>query len=219
MRNSLDSNIRIPPANNYVKGIDLSHWNGEVDFQALKNADIKFAMIKATDGLYHVDEQFARNWRESKAHGILRGAYHFFHPAQNPVLQAQHFRAIVAVEDSDLPVALDFEHTDGLGTRARIQAAVAFLSELKKLYQKKPIFYSYPGFINDMGNPSDFYEYPLWIAHYNAHGPSIPPPWNTFLMWQWNEHYRITGVSHDCDMNYFNGTLAQLQELAQTGTV
>ena len=74
-----------------LAGIDVSHFQGEVDWGAVAAAGVRFAFIKATEGLDDVDPRFAQNWQGSRAAGLLRGAYHFLHPNLDARQQAAHF--------------------------------------------------------------------------------------------------------------------------------
>ena len=96
----------------YLTGIDVSHFQGEVDWQAV--AGVRFAFIKATEGLADIDPRFRQNWQDSRAAGLLRGAYHFLHPNLDARQQAAHFLSVVNLDDDALPPALDVEVTDGV---------------------------------------------------------------------------------------------------------
>lgn len=116
--------------NGVIRGIDVSHFQGGIDWQAVAGDGVRFCFIKATEGVGDVDPMFHRNWTGAKAAGVLRGAYHFFHPNLDARQQAEHFLSVVTIEEGTLPPALDVEVTDGVdvqdlqsGIRAWVETA------------------------------------------------------------------------------------------------
>ena len=93
----------------YVKGIDVAHWEPEIDWARVRAHEIRFAFIKATQGTDFVDDKFLPHWTGAKQAGILRGAYHFIDPRVDGRRQAEHFLRTVKVEPGDLPPVLDLE--------------------------------------------------------------------------------------------------------------
>src|SRR5262245_60783454 len=71
-----------------IKGIDVSSWQGTIDWNAVQRSGIKFAIVRVTDGSHHLDKRFAQNWLGARQAGLLRGAYQFFRPAQDATAQA-----------------------------------------------------------------------------------------------------------------------------------
>ncbi|WP_138500070.1 GH25 family lysozyme [Nostoc sp. PA-18-2419] len=197
-----------------MQGIDVFDQDGRVDWTAVKNSGKTFAFVKATEGASIKDSAFAHHWQTMKAVGIIRGAYHFFHPhTSNPVDQAKEFlKTLGKLEPGDLPPVLDVEITDKVSSQAVINAAKQWLAEVEKaLLQQtqkpiKPIIYTFPSFWQQLGNPSDFANYPLWIAHYGVQNPSIPSAWQgQYLIHQFEGDVSgVAGVSGRADLNRFN---------------
>src|SRR5256885_1336394 len=98
------------PANT-LSGIDVSHYQGTIDWGKVKSAGMAFAYTKATESTGSTDSQFAVNWPAMKAAGLLRGAYHFFHADQDATAQANHFLQVVDIGPGDLPAVIDIEST------------------------------------------------------------------------------------------------------------
>ena len=96
-------------ASERIQGIDVSHFQGTVNWQEVKQAGMKFAFAKATEGQSYVDSLFTNNWTNIKAAGLLRGAYHFFDAGVDGNSQAHHFLETVQVEANDLPPVIDVE--------------------------------------------------------------------------------------------------------------
>jgi lysozyme len=194
-------------------GIDVADQDGRVDWTAVKNAGKTFAFVKATEGASVKDAAFPHHWPAMKAAGIIRGAYHFFHPhTSDPVLQAKEFLKTVGHwESGDLPPVLDIEIRDGVNNQAIINAAKQWLAEVEKtLLQEtkrpiKPIIYTFPSFWQELGNPSDFAAYPLWIANYRTQQPQIPSTWQgEYLIHQFLDDVPgVSGVSGKADLNRF----------------
>src|SRR5262245_48071429 len=92
-----------------AQGLDVSHFQGTVDWPQVAQAGYGFAFIKATDGITYTDPMFAQNWAGAKAAGLLRGAYHFFEADDDPQQQAENFLKTVSLESGDLPPVLDVE--------------------------------------------------------------------------------------------------------------
>jgi lysozyme len=99
---------------NGVQGIDVSHYQGVVDWQQVAQNGMAFAFAKATEGITYVDPQLAANWDGIRVAGLVRGAYHFFEPNDDAAQQAQHFLSTVQLQPGDLPPVLDVETTGGV---------------------------------------------------------------------------------------------------------
>src|SRR5262249_31351473 len=125
----------------YLKGVDVSHWEGHVNWAKVKAAGIDFAFAKATDGLHGKDHTFSTNWAGMKAAGLVRGAFHWGHPATSEKKQAKRFHKAVVPDAGDLPLALDLEDTDGKGSAKIWTWTEAFLAEIESLTGKPAFVY------------------------------------------------------------------------------
>ena len=149
-----------------VHGIDVSRYQGMIDWELVAEKDIDFVFIKATEGATFRDSQFFCNWDALRETGMRRGAYHFFRPQTSAVEQAEHFIFMVEAEPGDLPPVLDLETLDGVEPEALVDSALVWLKMVEASYQVKPILYSGMNFYNDHLQ-GRFDDYPLWIARYN----------------------------------------------------
>jgi lysozyme len=198
-----------------VKGVDVSHYQGHVNWASVKAAGYSFAFMKATEGYAHLDLEFARNWSACKANGIIRGAYHFFHPKLSPQAQADFFlQSVGPLDPTDLPMVLDWETTDQRNNVQQIQNALWFLHAIEDATKKRPLLYFSPGFFNALGNPKQFLGYKIWIANYGARCPHIPDIYNDWAFWQNAETGVVPGIQGRADVDLFNGSLADLQTFA-----
>jgi len=155
-----------------VRGVDVSRYQGTINWSAVKNDGVHFAFIKATEGGDLTDPTFARNWRNSKRAGVIRGAYHFYRPGTDPARQARHFLRTVRLSAGDLPPVLDVEVHGGIGS-TRLQRGVrTWLRIVEEETGKRPIVYTNPGFARRLAG-GDFRRHALWIAHYRSTSPRV----------------------------------------------
>lgn len=209
--------MKIPvtdPIKGPLKGVDVSHYDGNIDWDKVKASGVVFAIIKSSEGLDR-DLQFQTNWEEAKRVGIIRGAYHFFHPSIDPVSQAEFFTSIVEpLDNGDLPLSLDWETTDGLSAFANNSAAKSFLETIQDASKKTPMIYCSVDWIPDLGADPAFAAYAPWIADYNFMPPRIPEPWTKPIQFV---QYTGSGTSPgmqspgNSDLDLFLGSLEELK--------
>ena len=192
-------------------GIDVSHFQGTVNWAEVAASGVVFAFAKATDGITYLDPQFSVNWPAMKNAGLLRGAYHFYEPEDDPVSQAQHFLSNVTLETGDLPPVLDVEITGGVSSEELWSGVATWLQTVQTATGRQPLIYTAPGFWNDNSPNLALATYPLWLADY-ASQPTLPNGWTTWHFWQHSQTGTVPGVSTSVDLDLFNGTLLQLQE-------
>ena len=195
------------PVNYKIHGIDVSHHQGEIDWEAVKATDkqeypIRFVFMKATEGGDHKDRLFVDNFRQAREVGLVRGAYHFYNPNTDPIRQADFFISQVKLETGDLAPVLDIERKPR--SKAQLQAdLVKFLNRLEQHYGVKPIIYtSYKYRLHYLDTP-ELSSYPLWIAHYYVDALSYDGPWQ---FWQHTDYGTIPGIEENVDLNVFNGS-------------
>lgn len=200
-----------------VKGIDVSYYQGTIDWAAAKADGVEFAFVRVSDGLNNHDSKFAANWAGTKAKGILRGAYQFFRPGQDAIAQADLLLSTMGpLGANDLPPVIDVEAADGMSA-AQISAKVKqWIAHVKAATGRTPIVYTGFYFWRDSVGAPNVLPSPLWHAQYSSAAcPNIPSPWTTWAIWQYSSSGRVSGISGNVDMNRFNGTRTQL--LALTG--
>lgn len=199
--------IRIPEKYS-VHGIDVSSYQGKIDWHKVKAANddgvyISFAFIKATEGLLHVDKYFVRNWREAPKAGIVCGAYHYFKPKKDGKLQARFFLQTVNFEKGDLPPVVDVEELKGVSPEKMRKELLAFLTFVERKTGVKPIIYTGMAFYRDYLQ-NQFIDYPLWIANYHRAKLKISAK-SKWSFWQHADNATVSGTGHITDMNVFNG--------------
>ena len=205
-----------------VPGIDVSHFQLTVDWASVAASGIRFCFIKATEGAANVDRRFLENWRGAGAAGVLRGAYHFFHPSVPSATQAESFLRIVGrLEPGDLPPVLDLEVPlawSNIEPGARAPLAIQWLETLESRLGVTPIVYLSPAFATEiMRNAPALARFPLWLAHYtDAAAPDVAKPWNSWTFWQYTREGKTPGVTLPVDLDRFNGSLDDLKALAKS---
>lgn len=198
-----------------IHGIDVSRYQDVIAWEEVRRMNVRnirlgFAFIKATEGIDNTDPQFHRNWKKSKASGIIRGAYHFFLPIRDGRMQAENFIRSVPLQSGDLPPVLDVEHNYGASCQQVRREVKRWLQVVEFHYGAKPIIYTNVEFYrNCLGR--EFDAYPLWIAHYESGDePGIRRPW---IFWQHTDRGRVNGIVHAVDFNVFSGDSAQFRQL------
>ena len=196
-----------------VQGIDVSHFQGTIDWGQVAQAGKAFSFVKATEGLTYVDPQFHANWAGAKAAGILRGAYHFYEPGDDPRQQAEFFLDTVKPVSGDLPPALDIEVSKGQSAGEIVQGIQEWLSTVQEALGVTPLLYTDRSFWNTLGT-KEFGGYPLWIAEYSVATPVLPEGWTSWAFWQFSESGAASGVHGSLDLDVFQGGLEDLRRLA-----
>jgi lysozyme len=208
-------------------GVDVSRYQGFINWSAVAAAGIQFVFIKATEGQSVVDPRFSVNWPGAKSAGILRGAYHFFRSAVPPQVQADNFLTLLqGVDPAELAPVLDLELRKLDGTDAwdaiplsqRSGLAVEWLTAVEQSLGRRPMVYLSPSFaLEKLGGASALGSYPLWIAHYTANPqPRVPPAWLDWTFWQYTERGTVSGIAGTVDRNKFNGSANDLLALSAT---
>ena len=198
-----------------MHGIDVSHYDGTIDWAKVKASGIDFAFMKATEGTTFVDPDLAANWKGAGDAGVIRGAYHFLRPADDAVAQADFFVATAGVPGKgDLPLALDLETTDNMPNATVASVTAAFLARVQEQTGRAPVVYTSARFWGTFAGPSTGYDqYALWDAQWTTACPSLPPAWVNWTFWQNAATGTVPGISGtmNVDLDQFNGSLAALQ--------
>jgi GH25 family lysozyme M1 (1,4-beta-N-acetylmuramidase) len=199
----------VTPGPSHVEGIDVSHYQGAIDWASEKAKGRMFGVASVGDGSYQ-DPTFATNWAAMKAAGVIRGAYQFFEPAEDPIAQADILIAKVGkLGDGDLPATIDVE-TAGGQSAATVAAKVGtWLARVEAGTGRKPMIYTGPYFWQGSVASLAYGSYPLWVADYGVSKPQVPAPWKNYAIWQYSDS------NGTLDVDSFQGTLADLQAFAR----
>lgn len=196
-----------------VKGVDVSYYQGTIDWTAAKADGVQFAFIRVSDGLGFVDPKFQSYWDGSRAAGIVHGAYQFFRPAEDPIAQADLLLAKIGTPAADdLPPVIDVEATGSLAPSVVAAKVKQWVDHVTAAIGRPPIIYTGYYFWRDsVGNP-DLSSSPLWHAQYtSAACPTIASAWPTWTFWQYTSTGSVAGITGGgLDVDRFNGTLDQM---------
>ena len=197
-----------------IHGTDVSKYQTSVDWHQAKSAGISFVFIKATEGGDRLDDKFHQHWRQAKAAGIPRGAYHFYYFCRPAREQAQWFIRNVPKEANSLPHVLDMEWNHKSPTcklrppaeTVRAEMRV-FLDMLERHYGKRPIVYTTIDFF-DRNELASFKGNDWWLRSVAAHPDDLYGK-HPFLFWQYTGTGEVPGIAGDADINVFNGTASR----------
>lgn len=197
-----------------VRGIDISHYQGDIDWDRLHDAlidgnPIRFIIIKGTEGNSMLDENFNDNFYNAREYGFIRGAYHYFVPGVDAKSQADYFLKQVHLEEGDLPPVLDFEQTGSQPPEKVRKDALTWLRRVERKYGVRPILYTYYKFKLKYFSGRDFDEYPYWIAHYYVDTLKYKGAWK---FWQHTDLGQIDGIKPRVDLNVYNGSMYDLEK-------
>jgi lysozyme len=204
-----------------IHGIDVSKWQGKIDWASVRAAGTQFAFIKATEGGDHVDERFLENWHGAGQAGVPRGAYHFMYWCRPAHEQAAWFRRTVPADPEALPPVLDLEWNGHsrtcprkVGRTVALQEIRLMLREMEAHTGKRPIIYTDITFHKDVLE-GELAEYPHWVRSVAAepHERYADRDW---FMWQWTTTGRVPGIKGDVDRNAFYGGQAEWAKFLAT---
>ncbi|MCL4528862.1 MAG: LysM peptidoglycan-binding domain-containing protein [Chloroflexi bacterium] len=226
----------------YVFGLDVSGYTVVNNWNAVANQGVKFVFVKASENGY-TDPQFSQHWQNAKSVGMLRGAYHFFHPEADPAHQADVFIAAVGADKGELPPVLDLEsvYVNGMAIalpagNALVSLIQVWLNRVESAFGRKPMIYTSYVFVNSQRvNAPWLVNYPLWLAQYpyqpgttqqyqNAQNvptpsqlmPQQPTGFQPWTFWQYSSKGQMSGFGPGqlLDFDYFNGSMDDLNKFA-----
>lgn len=186
------------------RGIDVSNWQGYIDYAQVKNAGISIVYIKASQGNSIVDAYFKTNYENAKANGLKVGFYHFL-TATSPAEaeeQAQYFASVISGTSPDCKLAMDFEIFDNLTAEQINEISFAFLQKVQELTGKEVIVYSDAFNASHTFSPQLANTYPLWVAEYGVISPSTGN-WNAYQGFQYSDTGTVPGIRVLTDLDTF----------------
>lgn len=194
-----------PSSDIIYEGIDVSNWQGHIDYNEVKNFGIQIVYIKASQGRNITDPYFKTNYNNAKANGLNIGFYHYV-TARNTdeaLQEAEYFSSVISGTSPDCKLAMDFENFGNLSVSEINQISKVFLEKVTELTGKEMIIYSNAynakhTFSTELAN-----AYPLWIAEYSVSAPKDDINWNTWTGFQYTSSGRITGINALVDRDKF----------------
>jgi lysozyme len=196
-----------------IQGIDVSYWQGDIDWNQVRAAGVRFAYIKATEGGDHLDPKFLDNWSAAERAGVARGAYHFMYWCRPANEQALWFMLNVPPDSDALPPVLDLEWNSRSKTcpgkvdrDTALQKIKIMLDAMEAHTGKRPIIYTDPKFHREVLE-GEFTNYHFWLRSVAAEPEDIYRE-RGWSFWQFTTTGKVPGVSGKVDRNIYNGTLA-----------
>jgi len=208
-----------------VLGVDVSRWNGTVDWEAAYTDGVRFAMVKATESDWYQSPTYVDQYDGAHAAGLIRGAYHFAIPDDTDgATQARWFvenGGDWTADGHTLPGVLDIEYNPygatcyGLSKSAMIAWITDFNEEYIALTGRAPLVYTNQDWWNSCVGSSDLPQTnPLWVAYWSSGDPALPSGWDTYTFWQYTAEGAVDGVEGDVDLNRFPGSTRTLRAFA-----
>lgn len=192
-RNSGRGNIN----NRYTEGIDISHYQGSVNWDLVAQEPISYVYIKATEGANYVDQYYNYNMNEAHRIGLSVGSYHFYRPNISPEEQFANITRTVKPGDQDLAPMIDIEARGKVSHGKFISDLRRFVELVTEHYGRKPLLYTYHNFYNSYLQ-GQFSDYHFMIARYAPDEPWLNDGKN-FFMWQYSQSGRVSGIKGNVD--------------------
>lgn len=193
-----------PSSSNIYQGIDVSSWQGNIDFASVKNSGIEIVYIKSSEGSSYKDPYFEQNYKNAKANGLKVGFYHYVtaRTVEQAKSQANFFASVISGNEPDCKLAMDFEVFGNLSVNQINEISKAFLETLINATNKEVLIYS-----NSYSARTIFSKelaiYPLWVANYGVSEPGGNDKWDTWVGWQYTSTGRVSGISGNVDRDRF----------------
>jgi lysozyme len=193
-------------------GIDVSRWQGMIDWNLVAAAGYRFAFIRATVGDFKDDQFFVQNWNDARTAGLLVSAYHVVTPHRPVGAQVERFFDMLAGRTPDLPLVLDVERDDDENPASVTSNIRGCADGIEARAGQKPIIYTAGWFwLSKVERSPIWAQYDLWVANYGVSQPNLPADWQSWRFWQHTNRGRVQGVSSEAtDLNWFNGDYEDL---------
>ena len=193
-----------PSSSNIYDGIDVSGWQGNIDYSEVASSGIEIVYMKASEGTSFVDPYFNQNYTNAKANGLKVGFYHYLTARSNSeaVAQANFFVSTISGMTPDCRLAMDFESFGNLSVEEINEIGLTFMQTVESLSGKEMVIYS------DTSNASNIFgggltNYPLWVAQYEVEEPTPNGNWDSWVGWQYTDAGEISGINGYVDRDRF----------------
>lgn len=186
-------------------GIDVSEWQGNIDFGEVARAGIEVVYIRASEGRGYVDPYFRENYEKAKANGLRTGFYHFLTATNEAEAkeEAEFFVSNIKGLEPDCRLAMDFEVFDGLDVSTINEISRVFLETVEKLSGKECVIYSDAYNARTVFSKELADDYPIWVADYFVEEPESNGKWKFWVGFQYSDRGIINGIDGNVDRDYF----------------
>lgn len=186
------------------EGIDVSEWQGSINFQQVREAGIDCVYIKATEGFDYYDPYYRTNYENAKANGINLGFYHYLtaKTTEEAYEQANFFVSAISGMEVQMKFALDYEEFYDLNKNTISDIALTFMNRVSELTGEECVMYASAYYANNSFN-EDVNKYALWVAEWGVSTPTLTGPWNSYDGWQYTDKGLVSGISTYVDRSLF----------------
>lgn len=193
-----------PSSNIIYQGIDVSGYQGNINFREVKEAGIDIVYIKSSEGSNYIDSHFERNYEQARVNGLKIGFYHYVtaRTEEQARRQAQFFVSVISGKVVDCKLAMDFESFGSLSREEINRIGLVFLQTVEQLSGKEVILYSNAYTANNIWR-GELTNYPLWVAQYGVNEPQNNGTWDSWAGWQYTDMGEVNGISTYVDRNRF----------------
>jgi len=186
-------------------GIDVSGWQGKVDYKAVSEDGIEIVYIKATEGTSYTNSYYLDAYNAAKANGLKVGFYHYLtaRTTAKAIAEAEYFSSAIGSLEPDCKLAMDFESFGNLNRDEINEISFAFLRRVQEITGKDMVIYSNTNDATNVFSSSLANNYPLWVAQYGVNEPTPNGNWELWIGWQYTSNGIVSGISGNVDRNYF----------------
>lgn len=181
----------------YKEGIDVSRYQGLINWEQVATQEVSYAYMKATEGETLVDVTYAYNIKEARKHGLSVGSYHFYRPNISIDAQYNNMTRTIIKEDQDLVPIIDIEHRGNVSNEKFVADLKVFVERITQYYGKKPLLYTFHNFYNKY-LVGLFPEHHWMIARYRSDAPTLNDG-KEYIMWQYTSSGSILGIKGPVD--------------------
>lgn len=187
------------------RGIDVSIWQGQINYERVKEDGIKVVYIRSSEGNSYVDPYYLRNYNNAKANGLKIGFYHYLTATteEEAIEQADFFVSLVGGLEADCRLAMDFEQFYGLGIEEINAVSLAFLERVEEKSGKEVVIYSDAYNARATFGEELAKRYPIWIAEYGVEEPESNGKWETWVGFQYSSTGEVSGINSRVDLDYY----------------
>jgi GH25 family lysozyme M1 (1,4-beta-N-acetylmuramidase) len=202
------------PNGTTLPGVDVSVYQGTIDWTEVRAAGLMFAFARISDGTY-LDTEFDANWAGMKGAGVFRGAYQYFEPGEDPTTQANIVISATGwLGPGDLPVVLDAEVTGGESAATIVANMQTWMEKVQAGTGRVPMIYTAPGYWDASVDSTAFSTNRLWAANWGVTCPSLADGWTNWAVWQYSDDGAVSGITGAVDLDEFNGSTSDLLAMA-----
>ena len=200
--------LAFPPSSDEIyEGIDVSEWQGTIDFEAVADSGIDIVYIRASEGTDYIDPYFRENYENAKANGLKTGFYHYLtaRTEEEAIAEAEFFVGNIKGTEPECKLAMDFETFGDLSVEEINEISKVFLERVQELSGKECVIYSDAYNAREVFDAELAAKYAIWVADYFVSEPEDNGKWLSWVGFQFTDRGRINGIDGNVDRDKFTG--------------